>query len=94
MYIIHQSLFVFLWYIFIIFRQIEGKVVEISRLQEIFTEKVLQQVRISYLTLSLKHFELCKKIHGTMQGRIISDDGAKYELIEWGSREQLPKEFE
>lgn len=48
-------------YIFIIFRQIEGKVVEISRLQEIFTEKVLQQVRISYLTLSLKHFELCKK---------------------------------
>lgn len=26
-------------------RQIEGKVVEISRLQEIFAEKVLQQVR-------------------------------------------------
>lgn len=26
-------------------RQIEGKVVEISRLQEIFTEKVLQQVK-------------------------------------------------
>lgn len=31
--------------LFVPTRQIEGKVVEISRLQEIFAEKVLQQVR-------------------------------------------------
>lgn len=32
-------------------RQIEGKVVEISRLQEIFAEKVLQQVRCLFIIL-------------------------------------------
>ena len=32
-------------------RQIEGKVLEISRLQEIFTEKVLVQVHVTTLYL-------------------------------------------
>lgn len=34
----------FLWRTSAFFRQIEGKVVEIAKLQEIFTEKVLEQV--------------------------------------------------
>lgn len=33
------------------YRQIEGKVVEISQLQEIFSEKVLHQVRKPFETL-------------------------------------------
>lgn len=33
------------------YRQIEGKVVEISQLQEIFSEKVLHQVRKPFKTL-------------------------------------------
>ena len=32
-------------------RQIEGKVVEIAKLQEIFTEKVLEQVSTSFLSV-------------------------------------------
>ena len=32
------------WILFLCCRQIEGKVVEISRLQEIFADKVLEQV--------------------------------------------------
>ena len=37
------------------FRQIEGRVVEISQLQEFFADKVLEQVDIYYLIQLNKH---------------------------------------
>ena len=42
-------------------RQIEGRVVEISRLQEIFSEKVIQQVN---LMVELARLFFCKTIGG------------------------------
>ena len=60
-------------------RQIEGKVLEISRLQEIFTEKVLVQVRrgfsrMAYIDGKDRHVILLNwpvHIHGMLQAKEI-----------------------
>lgn len=41
--------FFFNYFLHIFFSQIEGKVLEIAKLQEIFAEKVLEQVNSSYV---------------------------------------------
>ncbi len=54
-------------------RQIEGKVLEISRLQEIFTEKVLEQVSeglsaVEWVeTRKVKRLYVCLCSHGRIQ---------------------------